>query len=483
VFPRNEAKWLVTARNKTEKSEEKGGGGIWIRLTVALGLTIVIAGLLDFFGQGIPLGFTIPLIDESASLSRIMYRASVTIAGTYIGLIGLKELLFEKRFSVEFLMSIAALGATYLDLLFEGATVLFLYSLAEYFEDRIQDRARKTIEELSQFMPDKARVIVGGSEKSIDVKEIQPGMIMLVKPGERIALDGAILEGASSVDQSLVTGESTPILKKTADNVYAGTLNLSGVLEVAVSKGAGDTLVSRIVNLVVESRKRKASIEKLVDKFARFYVPTVISLAAFTAIFAPNMVGGSFNTWLYRSLILLVVSCPSAFVISVPATIFTSVTIAARKGVIIKGGMYVEKMAKVTTVIFDKTGTLTLGKPVVHDIKTTKELDSKVLTYAAALERFSNHPIAQAIVRKATEQDLPFNKFEVRNVEEIPGKGITGQVGDSQVIVGNMELMQEYGCNCEKISAFYQAERHTAVCISINGVAEASFCVMDAVRR
>jgi Cd2+/Zn2+-exporting ATPase len=471
--------------NNEEKIREKFDkrGEIWIQLAVALAFTIVLAGLLDLLFQGVPLGFIIPLLNEPASMSRIIYHASVVVAGAYIGFIGLKELIFEKRFSVEFLMSVAALGAAYLDFLFEGATVLFLYSLSEYFEDYIQDRARKTVEKLSQFIPDKARVIADGTEKSVDVKEVQLGMTMLVKPGERIALDGTVVEGTSIVDQSLVTGESTPLLRKPGDEVYAGTLNLSGVLKVVVNKRAEDTLVSRIVRLVVESRKRKASIEKLVDKFARIYVPIVISLAVFVAMFGPKFVGGSFQMWLYRSLILLVVSCPSAFVISVPATIFTAVTIAARKGVIIKGGIYVEKMAKVRAIVFDKTGTLTFGTPVVHEIKAAGELNQKVLAYAAALEQFSNHPIAKAIVKKAVEQKLPFNNFEVKEVKEIPGKGIIGRVNGTLVVIGNMDLMREYSCNCEKINAFYKNEKHTFVCISINKIAEASVCLIDDMRQ
>jgi Cd2+/Zn2+-exporting ATPase len=471
--------------NNEEKIREKFDkrGKIWIQLAVALAFTIVLAGLLDLLFQGVPLGFIIPLLNEPASMSRIIYHASVVVAGAYIGFIGLKELIFEKRFSVEFLMSVAALGAAYLDFLFEGATVLFLYSLSEYFEDYIQDIARKTVEKLSQFIPDKARVIADGSEKSVDVKEVQLGMTMLVKPGERIALDGTVVEGTSIVDQSLVTGESTPLLRKPGDEVYAGTLNLSGVLKVVVNKRAEDTLVSRIVRLVVESQKRKASIEKLVDKFARIYVPIVISLAVFVAMFGPKFVGGSFQMWLYRSLILLVVSCPSAFVISVPATIFTAVTIAARKGVIIKGGIYVEKMAKVRAIVFDKTGTLTFGTPVVHEIKAAGELNQKVLAYAAALEQFSNHPIAKAIVKKAVEQKLPFNNFEVKEVKEIPGKGIIGRVNGTLVVIGNMDLMREYSCNCEKINAFYKNEKHTFVCISINKIAEASVCLIDDMRQ
>ena len=473
----------VHSKEEKESFEEEGGRGVWLKIAVALGLTVAIAGFLGLFFQGVPLGFTIPVLNEPASVSTILYHTSVIVAGAYIGLKGLKELVLERRFSVEFLMAVAALGAAYLDFLFEGATVLFLYSLSEYFEDYIADRARRTVEKLSQFMPDEAKVLVNGIEKSIDAKEIQLGMIILVRPGERIALDGTIIEGASSIDQSLVTGESVPISKRAGDNVFGGTLNLNGVLKVSVSKRAENTLVSRIVTLVIESRKRKASIEKLVDRFARFYVPLIVLLSASTAILGPYIGGGTFSVWLYRALILLVISCPSAFVISVPATIFTAVTIAARNGVIIKGGVYVEKLARIKAVVFDKTGTLTFGRPVVHELKSNESIDPKVLTYAAALEQFSDHPIAKAIVDKAKEQRLPFDKLEVKDIEEISGRGIIGRVNDSEVIVGNIDLVKDYGCNCEKIVEFYEKEKHTAICISIEKVGEASVCLMDTVRR
>ena len=369
-----------------EEFEENESKKTWISLALVLGLTIIVAGVLDLFAKGIPLGFRLPVLNEPATISTIIYHVSVLVAGIYIGFIGIKELIVERKFSVEFLMAVAGLGALFLDFLFEAATVLFLYSLAEYFEGYIEDRARKTVEKLSGFMPDKARVIIDGAEKSVDVKEVSTGTTILVKPGERIPLDGTVIEGFSHVDQALVTGESLPLLRKIGDPVYAGTLSTNGVLKVVVTKQAEETLVSRIVKLVVESRKRKASVEKLVDKFARVYVPIVIALAVFTAAAMPGLVGGSFQTWLYRSLILLVVSCPSAFIVSVPATIFTAITVAARRGVIIKGGIYVEKLAKVKTVIFDKTGTLTLGKPAVHEVKSAERLDDQALMYAAALD-------------------------------------------------------------------------------------------------
>lgn len=467
-------------RYDKEKEEDRK---IWLLLVSILGVTIILTALMSFLVQDFPLGFTIPILDENATFSNIIYYTVVISIAVYVGFLGFKRLILERKFSVEFLMAIAALGAVYLGFLFEAATILFLYSIAEYFENYIEDRARKTVEKLSHFMPDKARVVENAQEKTVDVKEVQLGAIILVKPSERIALDGVVIEGYSHTDQSLVTGESTPILKKKGDRVYAGTLNISGVLKVRVEKRVEETLVSRIINLVIESRKRKASIEKVIDKFARFYVPIVISLAVFTAIFLPKIVGGPFEIWLYRSLVLLVVSCPSAFIISVPATMFTAITVAARKGVVIKGGIYIEKLGRVKAVVFDKTGTLTLGEPMVHEVKGVEEPNQRTLMYAAALEQFSNHPIAQAIVKKASEQNLPFHELKVKNITEIPGKGVIGNVNDVQVIVGNMELMQQYSCNCEKITAFYENEKHTAVCISIDKIAEASICIVDDVRR
>lgn len=455
----------------------------WVILALVMGLTIVVGGLLDFLARGVPLGFAIPVLDEPATVSRILYNVTVIVAAVYVGAAGLRELFFERRFSVEFLMSVAALGAAYLGFLFEAATVLFLYAVAEYFEGYIEDRARRTVEQLSRFMPDKATVVAGGSERVLSVKEVQPGMIILLRPGERIPLDGRVVEGNSSIDQSLVTGESVPAEKKSGDDVYAGTLNLSGLLKIAVTKGAEDTLVSRIVRLVIESRQRKASVEKLVDRFARFYIPIVISLAALTAFVIPRFVGGSFESWLYRSLILLVVSCPSAFLISVPATMFMAVAIAARRGVIVKGGVYVEKLARIKAVVFDKTGTLTMGEPSVHNFNSIERADNRALTYAAALEQYSNHPLARTIVGKATERNLDFAKLPVREVREVPGKGLVGYVDDVHVAVGNMELMSEYACNCDQIGDIYENDKHAFMCVAIEKSAVATICVTDAVRE
>jgi len=455
---------------------------VWFLLAAVLASTIIVCELLDFFAKGVPLGFTLPIVDRSANLSVVVYYVSVISAATYVGFIGLKELLVERRFSVEFLMAVAGLGAAYLSLLFEAATVLFLYSVAEYFEDLIEVRMRGTVENLSGFMPDEVRLINDNVERTIGVREAVPGMTILVKPGERIPLDGTVVEGSSEVDQSLVTGESVPVLKKTGDCVFAGTLTTSGVLKVTVSKRVEDTLVSRMVKFVMESRQRKASVEKLVDRFARIYVPIVIALAVFTATLMPRVLAGGMETWLYRALIVLVISCPSAFVVSIPATIFTAITIAAKKGVIVKGGVCIEKLARVNTVVFDKTGTLTLGTPSVHEVRSVSDSDVPLL-YAAALGQFSNHPVAQAIIKKAGESHMDVSKFKVTDVMEVPGKGIVGYVNGAHVAVGNTELMKEYGCDCERLEQLPENDGHTSVCVSISRAGAASVCVVDDLRN
>lgn len=478
---------MGTCKEKPEKSasEEEHNKRVLIAFAVWLGTTILVGGLLDLFAKGIPLGFTMPILNLPATASMIFYYGAILIAAIYIGVVGLKELVLERRFSVEFLMAVASLGALFLDYRFEAATVLFLYCLAEYFEGYIQDRAKRTVEKISKVIPENARVLSDGAEKSVSVNEVEIGAIILVKPGERIPLDGNVIDGFSHVDQALVTGESVPVPKKVNDCVFAGTLNASGVLKITVTKKATETLVSRIVQLVVESQKRKASIEGLVDRFAKIYVPIVIALAVFTAGALPYLVGGTFRTWFYRSLILLVVSCPSAFIISVPATVFIAITIAAKRGVIIKGGIFIEKLARVKSVVFDKTGTLTLGRQAVHEIRRPdiSKGEDEALTYAAALDQFSNHPIAQAIVRKAIERGIDLSKVKVTDVVEVPGKGIVGLVNDKHVAIGNLELMRELECDCTEAFEIIAGDIHTAVCVSVGKVGLAAVCVVDQVRE
>ncbi|MCW4029067.1 MAG: cation-translocating P-type ATPase [Candidatus Bathyarchaeota archaeon] len=465
--------------------EEAENRSLLIGFAAWLIATIIISGILDLFFAGVPLGFTLPLLNTPATVSLILYYIAILTVAIYIGVVGIKELVIEKRFSVEFLMAVAGLGALYLDYRFEAATVLFLYCLAEYFEGYIQLRARRTVEKISKVIPERARIITADGEKSANVSDVGTGAVILVRPGERIPLDGNVIEGFSHVDQALVTGESVPVPKRVNDCVYAGTLNSTGVLRVEVTKKSTETLVSRIVQLVIESQKRKATIERLVDRFAKIYVPIVIALAVFTAVAMPYLAGGDFQTWFYRSLILLVVSCPSAFIISVPATIFIAITIAAKRGVIIKGGIFIEKLAQVKRVVFDKTGTLTLGRQAVHEVRRVdiSRAENEALTYAAALDQYSNHPIAQAIVRRAVERGIDLSKVKVTDIVEVPGKGIVGMVEDKHVAIGNLEFMKELECNCNEPFMLEEGDMHTAVCISVGKQTMAAVCVIDEVRE
>lgn len=469
----------------TEIDEVDENKKVLIGFTIWLIITIVMAGLLDLFLNGIPLDFFIPIINIPATISMILCYVAILVVAIYIGVVGLKELFIERRFSVEFLMAVAGLGALALDYRFEAATVLFLYCLAEYFEGYIQDRAKRAVEKISKVIPEKACILTNGQEKSVNVSDVEPGRIILVKPGERIPLDGNIIDGFSHVDQALVTGESVPVPKRVNDSVFAGTLNTGGVLKIKVTKKSSETLVSRIVQLVIESQKRKATIERLVDRFARVYVPIVILLAVFTAVGIPFLVGGEFQTWFYRSLILLVVSCPSAFIISVPATVFIAITIAAKRGVIIKGGVFIEKLARVKKVVFDKTGTLTLGRQAVHEVHRVdiNSAEDQAIMYAAALDQFSNHPIAKAIVRRALKLNIDLSKVNVTDVIEVPGKGIVGQVNGNHVAIGNLEFMRELDCDCTEVFEISSGDIHTAVCVSVEKVGLAAICVVDEVRE
>jgi len=456
--------------------------GRWIYLAVVVAAATIISTVLNWFLRGIPLDFVIPLLDRSASVSTLLCLITIFSCGGYVGYIGLRELLYERRFSVEFLMAVAAIGAALIDYLFEAAVVLFFYSLAEHFEDHIEDRARRTIERLSSYIPDTARRLEGTQERQIHVRDVLPGETILVKPGERIPLDGRVLNGISYVDQSVVTGESKPSLKRKGDDVFAGSQNSTGPLEIRVTKIAEETLVSRIVKLVIQSRSRKANLERLTDRFAKVYVPAVILAAVTVAILFPLFLGGDVRTWIYRALILLVVSCPSAFILSVPATIFTSTTVAARSGAIIKGGVYIENLHKVKSVVFDKTGTLTLGRLEVTDIEL-QDKESPVLNYAATLERYSTHPVAEAIVRDAADKGLDLSASKVDGITEIPGKGMAGLVNGLEVAVGNVELMREKAAGLEAdFDTLAKCDLHSRICVSVDGKFAGTICVEDKAR-
>ncbi|MEM2136681.1 MAG: cation-translocating P-type ATPase [Candidatus Methanomethylicia archaeon] len=460
-----------------------GRGKFWFSIVIILLSAILLVSIFNIFSY-LDFPMILPfIIDGEASFSKFLHISVVIFVGGLIGFLGFKELIFERKFSIEILMSIAAFGALYLNLPFEATIVLLLFSISEYLEILIEDRVRRHIESLSKLLPNKARILIDDHEEYVDLNLISIGDVVLVKPGERFPFDGVIIDGQSMVDQSIVTGESNPVLIKSGDSVYAGTLNIDGVIKVQVSRRVNESFISRVINLVMEARSRKAVMERLVDKFSRFYVPIIIFSSVLTVTISPIFFGGSMDSWLYKSLILIVISCPSAFIISVPATIFIAIIVASKRGILVKGGIYLETMYRVKAILFDKTGTLTLGFPKIHNIKTLNKVDDEILMYVAALERFSNHPIAKAIVKEASRRNLPFEGLRVEGVKEFPGEGIIGYVNGLEVIVGSLNVMLKYSCNCENSSIIFDNDAHMFICVSINRSINASICFFDDVRK
>ncbi len=452
----------------------------WIFFAATLFLSILLVVLFsDFWGVS-NLGYTYPFSSELIRFPDVIYHLVVTPIGIYLGYVGVIKLIREKRFTTEFLMSIASLSALYIDYVFEAATVLLLFSVAEYFEDYIEDRAKRSVEGLVKYIPDVARLVKDGDVETVDADEVSPGQLILVRPGERIPLDGVVVEGFSNIDESLVTGESMPVPRKVGDEVYSGTLNLDGVLKIRVTRASNESLVSKIVELVFQARARKAKTENLVDRFVKYYVPIVILIAIFTASVPSIIFGGDFTTWLYRSLILVVVACPSAFIISVPATFFTSLTLSSRKGIIIKGGKYIEGLGKINTLLLDKTGTLTLGEPTLMlSCKDSYVDDPDALVYAALLEGYSNHPIAGAFSRWISNIESGLRGVTVSEVREYAGKGIVGRVNGSIVAVGNRDLLKKLGV---KYKDGINGDGHSKVYIIRDGRVVGRLCVADRIR-
>jgi Cd2+/Zn2+-exporting ATPase len=405
----------------------------------------VLAGLLLGLGLACALFTSDPLwfqlAGQSIHPSTALYLAAVLFGGFYVARSGLHALL-ERRLGIDFLMSIAILGAIYLSEYVEAASLAFLFSLAELLEEFSIDRARHSLRELMKLSPNEARVKRDneGEAKLLPVEQIAIGEIFIVKPGERIGLDGVVMTGGSAVNQAPITGESFPVEKRPGDQVFAGTINQEGYLEIRATKRAQDTTLARIIHLVEEAEAQKAPSERFVERFGRYYTPTVVALAIAIAIIPPIWIGASFNVWFLRALTLLVIACPCALIISTPVSVISAITAAARHGVLIKGGIYLEEMGKIRAVAFDKTGTLTVGRPGVTDlIPLNGHSHQELLTLAASLERFSQHPIAQAIVERADGQTLRI----VEGFAERAGHGVLGRIDGQSYMLGKPELFPD----------------------------------------
>jgi Cd2+/Zn2+-exporting ATPase len=398
-------------------------------------LRMGIAGLLILGGWGTELAGGPP------RLAVPLFAAAMLIGGFATIRQGLRALA-TFRFDMNGMMTGAVIGAAFIGQWEEGAVVAFLYAVSNWLEGWTMDRARQSIGALMDLAPKEARVRRGGVELTLGVEDVQVGDLLLVRPGEKLPMDGIIRTGASAVNQAPVTGESVPVDKGPGDPVYAGTLNGHAALEVEVTRRVADTTLARIIHLVEEAQAQRAPSQQLVDRFARIYTPTVFALALGLMVVPPLLGGLPWEPWIYRGLALLIVSCPCALVVSTPVTIISAVASAARYGVLIKGGAYLEELGRLKAIVLDKTGTLTRGAPEVTDvIPRDGYTPEELLATAAAIEAHSEHPLARAVVRAAAWRGLSIPQAE--RFEAIPGKGGHAVVSGQTIYAGSPRLFAE----------------------------------------
>ena len=388
----------------------------------------------------------------------------------------------SRTLDINVLMVVAVLGALALGDWFEAASVVFLFSIAQWLEVRTLERARQAIAALIDLAPPDAIVKRHGHEHRVKVDEVRVGEVIVVRPGDKIALDGEIVSGQSDVNEAPITGESLPADKGRGDEVYAGTINGRGALDVRITRLRRDTRLSRIIHLVEAAQAQRAPVQTFVDRFGRVYTPAVIAVAIAVAV-VPALAGGDLREWVYRALVLLVISCPCALVISTPVSIVAALAGAARAGVLIKGGAYLERLAGIRTVAFDKTGTLTRGQPaVVEVIPLDGGTRREVLERAAAVEARSEHPVARAILQKAAEEGI--RAVPAANVEALFGLGAEGRIGGERVLVGSERLFAQRGFavdGAELLTAQRRAGR-TLVLVASHGRVAGAIAVADRTR-
>lgn len=437
----------------------------------------IIIGYYSLFSYG-----------EGSVPSIAAFIAAIIIGGSSLFITGFKNLI-RLEFDMRTLMTIAIIGAAIIGEWSEGAVVVILFAISEALESYSMDRARKSIRSLMDIAPKEALIRRNGIESSIAVDEIEALDIMIVKPGQKIAMDGLVVKGFSAVNQASITGESIPAEKGPGAEVFAGTLNEEGLLEVQVTKLADDTTIAKIIHLVEEAQAERAPSQAFVDKFAKWYTPAIMAVAFLVAVLPPLFFSAAWDTWIYQGLAVLVVGCPCALVISTPVSIVTAIGNAARNGVLIKGGIYLEELSRIKAVAFDKTGTLTKGAPVVTDFEVLQSgiSENDLFKLVSALEYRSQHPLASAFIKKAEQQELDYKSLIVEDFTSLTGKGIKGKIDHEWYYAGNVSLFEEMGLTFEgdlrnKVDSL-QKQGKTVMLAGTNEMLLAVLAVADEVRE
>lgn len=415
-------------------------------------------------------------LDRESMLTLALFIVSYLLIGGNVILTAVKNILRGEVFDENFLMTIATLGAFFIGEYPEGVAVMLFYEIGELFQSYAVNRSRKSITSLMNIRADYANVIRNGREEKVNPETVNIDEIIFVKPGERVPLDGIIVNGSSFVDTSALTGESVPREVFKGDDILAGFINTNGVLNIKVTKNFKESTVSRILELVENASNKKAPTEKFITRFSRYYTPVVVFSAIALAVIPPFILNnGSFNEWLSRALIFLVVSCPCALVVSIPLGLFAGIGGASRKGILVKGGNYLEALKDVNTIVFDKTGTLTKGVFKVTEVNTINIDKEELIRIAAISESLSNHPIAQSIIK---EYGKEVDSKELVNYEEISGHGVKTILEGKEILVGNYKLMEKFNIKYENVDTI-----GTIVHIAINNEYKGNIVISDEIKE
>ena len=415
-------------------------------------------------------------LDKESVIAIGLFVVSYLLIGGKVILTAFKNIGRGEVFDENFLMTIATLGAFFIGEYPEGVAVMLFYEIGELFQSYAVNKSRKSITSLMNIRADYANVIRNGNEEKVSPETVNIDEVILVKPGERVPLDGIITEGNSFVDTSALTGESVPREVSAGEEILSGFINNNGVLKIKVTKNFKESTVSRILELVENASNKKAPTEKFITRFSRYYTPIVVFSAIALAVIPPLVLqNGSFNEWLSRALIFLVVSCPCALVVSIPLGLFAGIGGASRKGILVKGGNYLEALKDVNTIVFDKTGTLTKGVFKVTEVNNFNIDKNELIRIAAISESFSNHPIAQSIIN---EYGKDVDSKELSDYEEISGHGVKTSLDGMEVLVGNYKLMEKFNIKYEKVNAI-----GTIVHIAINSEYKGNIVIADEIKE